>query len=93
MVIPVNSTSVNVSWSEVQCFNGSITHYLVQYQSSCDGAMQDVTTSGTIQTVSGLEPNCVYTFRVAAVRAAEKTGPFSNPINASLPGECRIADC
>ena len=92
---PVNSTTVTVSWSEVQCFNGSgaVTHYLVQYQSLCGGAVQNVTTGGTVQTVSGLEPNCVYTFRVAAVGTGNKTGSFSNPVNASLPGECRIADC
>ena len=49
MVSPVNSTTVTVSWSEVQCFNGSkaVTHYLVQYQSLCGGAVQNVTTSGT----------------------------------------------
>ena len=94
VVSPVNA-AVNVSWSEIQCFNGSetVTHYLVQYQSLCGGAVQNVTTSGLIQNVSGLKPNCVYTFRVAAVGASQKMGPFSNPVNASLPGECKIADC
>ena len=94
-VTPVNLSTVNVSWSGVPRFNGSgaVTHYLVQYQSLCDGVVQNVTTSGTVQTVSGLAPNCVYTFRVAAVGAGNKIGPFSNPVNASLPGECRIADC
>ena len=90
MVTPVNSTTVNISWSEVQCFNGSgaVTHYLVQYQSICGGgAVQNVTTSGTIQTVSGLIPNYVYTFRVAAVGANQKIGPFSNPANTVVPGE------
>ena len=89
-VTPVNSTTVTVSWSEVHCFNGSgaVTHYLVQYQSMCDGAMQNVTTRGTIQTVSGLAPNTtVYTFRVAAVGASQKIGPFSNPTNTSRHGE------
>ena len=86
MVTPVNSTSVTVSWSEVQCLNGSeaVTHYLVQYQSICGGAVQNVTTSGLIQTVSGLIPNYVYTFQVAAVGASQKIGPFSNPAN-SVP--------
>ena len=82
-----NSTTATVSWSDVQCLNGSgaVTHYLVQYWSSCGGAVQNVTTSGLIQNVSGLTPNCVYTFRVAA---GQKIGPFSNPANTSLPGEC-----
>ena len=31
----------------------------------------------------------MYTFQVAAVGAGEKMGPFSNPVNVSLPGECR----
>ena len=87
VVTPVNSTTVTVTWSEVQCFNGSgaVTHYLVQYQSLCDGVVQSVTTSGLVQNVSGLTPTCVYTFRVAA---GQKIGPFSNPANTSLPGEC-----
>ena len=95
VVTPVNSTVINVSWSEIQCLNGSgaVTHYLVQYQSLCGGVVENVTTNGTVQTVSGLRPNCAYTFQVAAVEAGQKIGPFSNPINASLPGECRIADC
>ena len=95
VVTPVNSTAINVSWSDIQCLNGSeaVTHYIVQYQSLCGGVVQNITTNGTVQTVSGLIPNCVYTFRVAAIGSGEKTGPFSNPINASLPGECWIADC
>ena len=81
VVTPVNSTTVTVSWSEVQCFDGSgaVTHYLVQYQSICGGAVQNVTTSGTIQTFSGQIANYVYTFQVAAVGASLKLGPFSNP--------------
>ena len=89
-VTPVNSTTVTVSWSEVQCFNGSgaVTNYLVQYQSMCSGAVENVTISGTVQNVSGLAPNvAVYTFRVAAVGANQKIGPFSNPANITLHGE------
>ena len=82
-VTPVNSTTVTVSWSEVQCFNGSgaVTHYLVQYQSMCGGAVQNVTTGGPVQTVniSGLTPNSGYTFQVAAA-SVNKTGPFSETI-------------
>ena len=86
---PVNSTTVVLSWSEVQCFNGSgaITHYLVQYHSSCcGGTVENVTTDDLVQVVSGLTPNTVYTFRVAAVGASQRIGPFSNPVNTSLPG-------
>ena len=89
-VTPVNSTTVNISWSEVQCFNGSgaVTHYLVQYQSMCGGPVQNVTSNGTVQTVSGLTPNVtVYTFQVAAVGASQKIGPYSNPASTSLHGE------
>ena len=88
----MNSTSVNVSWSEVQCFNGSevVTHYLVQHQSLCGGAVQNVTTSGLVQNVLGLTPTCVYTFQVAAVGASQRIGPFSKLANVYLPGECRI---
>ena len=87
VVTPVNSTTVTVSWSEVQCFNGSeaVTHYLVQYQSLCGGVVQNVTTSGTVQTVSGLTLNVAeYTFRVAAVGSGQKMGPLSNPVNTVL---------
>ena len=90
MITPVNSTTVNVSWSQVQCFNGSgaVTHYLVQYWSICGGAVQNVTTSGIIQTFSGLMiPNYVYTFRVAAVGASQKMGPFSKLANTVPSGE------
>ena len=90
VVTQVNSTTVNVSWSEIQCLNGSeaVTHYLVQYQ-SLHGVVQNVTTNDTDQVVSGLIPNYVYTFQVAAVGAGQKIGPFSSPVNVSLPGECR----
>ena len=90
MVSPVNSTTVTVSWSEVQCFNGggAVTHYLVQYQSMCSGTAQNVTTSTVNLTVSGLTPNtAIYTFRVAAVGTNGVTGPFSNPISISSPGK------
>ena len=92
-VTPVNSTTVTVSWSEVQCFNGSgaVTHYLVQYQSMCSGPVQNVKTSSTVETVSGLVPNAaMYTFQVAAVGASQKIGPFSNPANMTLHGEVSI---
>ena len=86
VVTPVDSTTVNVSWSEVQCFSGSgaVTRYFVQYWSICGGAVRNVTTSGIIQTFSGLRPNYVYTFRVAALGAGQKIGSFSNPVN-SVP--------
>ena len=91
VITPVNSTTLTVSWSEVQCLSGSetVTHYTVQYQSVCGGAVQNVATSGLVQNVSGLTPNCVYSFRVAAVGASQKMGPFSKLANVSLPGECR----
>jgi len=91
MVSPVNSTTMTVSWSEVQCFNGSgaVTHYLVQYQSMCGGTVHNITVDGTIsQTVSGLTPNAaMYIFRVAAVGTNGVTGPFSSPISISKPGK------
>ena len=92
MVSPVNSTTVSVSWNEVQCFNGSgaVTHYLVQYHALCGGAVQNVTTDGIAQsrTISGLTPNItVYTFRVAAVGTNGVTGQFSNPANTSAAGK------
>ena len=92
MVSPVNPTTVTVSWSEVQCFNGSgaVTHYLVQYHSVFGSTVQNVTTDGITQsrTISGLTPNiAVYTFRVAAVGTNGVTGRFSNPANTSAAGK------
>ena len=91
-VTPVNSTTVTISWSEVQCFNGSgaVTRYLVQYQSMCGGAVQNVTISDTVQTVniSGLTPNSGYTFKVAAVNVSlNGTRLFSEPITLEGTGE------
>jgi len=91
MVSPVNSTTVTVSWSEVQCFNrsGGVTHYLVQYQSIFGGPVKNVTTHDTVQTISGLIPNTsVYTFRVAAVWTGGMKGPFSHPAIVLVPGKC-----
>ena len=51
----------------------------------CGGAVKNVTTNETLQTVSGLIPNvAMHTFRVAAVGAYLKRGPFSSPVK---PGE------
>ena len=94
MVSPVNSTTVTVSWSEVQCFNGSgaVAHYLVQYHYMIGGAVQNVTSDGIAQTISGLTPNiAVYTFRVVAFSPNGVTGPFSNPANTSVPGKIYLA--
>ena len=101
MVTPVNSTTVTVSWSEAQCFSGTVTHYLVQYQSLCSSAVQNVATNGLVQTlnISGLIPNCVYTFRVAAVGtvigaatgAGQMMKSFSSPANTSVPGELYVS--
>ena len=55
--------------------------------------MENVTTDGLVQVVSGLTPNTVYTFRVAAVGASQKIGPFSNPVNTSLPGQGTVFRC
>ena len=83
VVTPVNSTTVTVSWNEVQCFHGSeaVTHYLVQYQSLCGLAVQNVTTNGVVQAVnvSGLTLNTEYTFQVAAADV-NTPGPFSDSI-------------
>ena len=84
-VTAVNSTTVTVSWCEVQCFNGSgaVTHYLVQYQSMCGGAVQNTVTDGPANeiTVSGLTPNAsLYKFQVAAVHN-QNIGPFSHLVD------------
>ena len=53
------------------------------------GTVQNATTDGIAQTISGLTPNiAVYTFRVAAVVTNQMIGPFSNPVNTSVSGKC-----
>jgi len=57
----------------------------------CGGTVQNVTTDGIVQNISGLIPNVgVYTFRVAAVRTNRMIifGPFSIPANTSVSGKC-----
>ena len=87
-VTPVNSTTVTLSWSEVQCFNGSgtVTHYLVQYQSMCGRGVKNTVTDGPVHetTVPGLTPNAsLYIFQVAAVNN-QTTGPFSDFVALSI---------
>ena len=58
----------------------------------CGSVMQNATTDGIAQTISGLTPNIVvYTFRVAAVSPNGVAGPFSNPANTSVPGKIYLA--
>ena len=45
----------------------------------CGGAVQNVTTSGTVQTISDLTLSTEYTFQVAAVDV-NGTGPFSQAV-------------
>ena len=92
VVSPVNSTTVTVSWSEVLCFDGTgtVTHYLVQYQSMFAGIIPNRTMDGIgiVKTISGLTPNATtYTFEVAAVGINQMIGPFSNPTNVSALGK------
>ena len=55
----------------------------------CGGAVQNVTTDGTVHNISGLTPNiAVYTFRVAVVETTQMIGPFSDPANTSVSGKC-----
>jgi len=54
----------------------------------CGGAVQNVTTDGLAQTISGLTPNTAdYTFQVAAVGTNGVTGSLSNPINIIVAGK------
>ena len=57
----------------------------------CSGAVQNVTTDGTVETISGLTQDAaVYIFRVAAIWTNGMTGPFSNPVNISSAGKCYV---
>lgn len=88
VVTVINPTTVTVSWSDVQCFNGSgaVSHYLVQCRSIYDGAIRTVATNSSEQEtiVSGLSPNfALWTFRVAAVYN-QSIGPFSKFFNSTV---------
>ena len=70
-----NLTSITIQWDAVECIdqNSDITGYMVMF----DGRMMNVTSEARQFTASGLFPNTMYTFQVAAVSMSD-TGPYSN---------------
>ena len=85
-VIPLNATSLYVSWRPPQddLINGVITSYSVQLfevETSSTQIVNSVT--GLSVTVGGLHPNYNYRVQVAAVTTG--TGPYSNISLVQLP--------
>ena len=80
MVATVNPASLMVSWQPppVIDHNGPLTGHMIQYtRVGSSDIMNDVVTSGTTHTISGLVAYSNYSIRVAAVND-RGTGPFSN---------------
>ena len=82
MITTVNPASLMVSWQlpPVIDHNGPLTGHMIQYtRVGSSDIMNDVVTSGTTHTISGLVAYSNYSIRVAAVND-QGTGPFSNPV-------------
>lgn len=83
----VTNDIVKLTWKREECRdrNGMTTSYVVQYNQSYGNETNDTAnihvTMGVTQsyTVSSLDPNTTYCFRVAVVNT-EGIGPFSDPI-------------
>ena len=80
-VTSVNSSSIKVSWGDVLCDqrNGEITGYQVNYTSTSDDGIVNVTGNQTSVTLNGLQPYTDYSVSVAAM-TVNGTGPFSTPV-------------
>ena len=81
MAETANSSSIIISWMEVECIeqNGPITHYIIQYGTSCDDLKTENTRDNSMSyTISGLTPNTEYIIQVAAANM-HGSGPFTEP--------------
>ena len=82
MVTTVNPASLMVSWQPppVKDLNGPLTGHVIQYNRvGSSDMMNDVVTSGTTHTISGVVAYSNYSVKVTAVND-QGTGPFSNPV-------------
>ena len=87
----VTANSITVQWEEVPCLhrNGEITGYTVVARTNGEVVKSvDVDVDGREATVSGLNPNTLYSVSVAAVNSAG-TGPDTS-IDVETPGECVV---
>ena len=84
----VTATSVDLSWSPPGSDGGfAVTDYVIEYRQPSDSTWSDVAHSpstNTSITISGLDPDSTYEFRVSAVSSAG-TGPWQEMVK-SLAG-------
>ena len=81
MAETANSNPIMISWTEVECIeqNGPITHYIIQFGTSCDDLQTENTADNSMNyTINGLTPNTEYIIQVAAANMHGR-GPFSEP--------------
>ena len=82
MVTTVNPASLMVSWQPppVIDLNGPLNGHVIRYSRvGSSDMMNDVVTSGTTHTISGVVAYSNYSVKVTAVND-QGTGPFSNPV-------------
>lgn len=79
-VTAVSSTSIHVSWMEVnqRDQNGIVTNYVIQYFNLRHSSTANITTASMVVTLSGLHEFEDYAVQVAAQTVAG-LGPFSEP--------------
>ena len=90
----IYSNSTIISWTEVECIerNGPITHYVIQYGTSCDEFQTENTRDNSTlsYTIKGLTPHTEYIIQVAAANVHGR-GPFTEPaIKVSTAAEGNI---
>ena len=77
--LPVNLTSVTISWSHLQCIemNGVIKFYRVEYghHSSTERVVAQVNVDMTVFTADRLDPSTNYEFKVRAINEKNMSGP------------------
>ena len=89
-VLPVNLTSVNISWSHLQCIeeNGVIKFYRVEYghESSTERVVVQVDIDTTMFTADRLDPSTTYEFQVRAINESNMSGsPNASVITTPSP--------
>lgn len=84
----IDSRSVAIQWTppSVDDHNGIIRKYVVQIQVSGNADTITYNTTGTTAIIGSLIPSYTYKISVAAYTVA--TGPFTTPINMTLPEDC-----
>ena len=77
-------SSITLTWDQLHCVdhNGELTGYSIEYDTTASDSEIFTSTTSITFTVTGLNPQTIYTFRVAGVNS-NGTGTQSMPVNGS----------